>query len=162
MRPDREIDRAQQPLGPTSLVRITCTGSRESSHVGLFGLFSLGLLGIGTCGSDQGAQNLIGSPFLSGRGRQSTTPTPLPRSSASSVSIDDLDGGVGAANRLPRPLHRGRRSPLWVPTTSVEGSGSPISDPDPSFPFDFLYRTKMKQNEKLMIGMIKEKDLELK
>ncbi|PKI44984.1 hypothetical protein CRG98_034623 [Punica granatum] len=52
--------------------------------------------------------------------------------------------GVGVANRRPRPLHRDRRRPLWVPTTSVEGLWSLIGDTDPYFPFDFLYRTKMK------------------
>ncbi|PKI55605.1 hypothetical protein CRG98_023998 [Punica granatum] len=65
------------------------------------------------------------SPWsIRGWGRQSVTPTPPPRSSASFVGTDDLGGGVGVrvADWRPRPL------------------------PDPLFPFDFFYRTKMKQN----------------
>ncbi|OWM79638.1 hypothetical protein CDL15_Pgr023050 [Punica granatum] len=92
-----------------------------------------------------------------GWGSQSATPTPPPRSRASSVGANDLGGGIGvvdwrprtpnrlgtsdlspvdsgfgASNRQPRLLHRGRRRPLWASATSVEGSGLPIGGPDPS------------------------------
>ncbi|PKI43903.1 hypothetical protein CRG98_035737 [Punica granatum] len=40
-------------------------------------------------------------------------------------------GGVGATNRQPRPLHRGRRRPQRTPMTSVEESGSPIGGLEP-------------------------------
>ncbi|PKI76131.1 hypothetical protein CRG98_003492 [Punica granatum] len=43
----------------------------------------------------------------------------------------DSKGGVEAANLRPRPLHRGCRYPQKTPTTSVEGSGSPIGGPNP-------------------------------
>ncbi|PKI36965.1 hypothetical protein CRG98_042666 [Punica granatum] len=43
----------------------------------------------------------------------------------------EMEWGVGAANRQPRPLHRGRRYPQKTPEISVEGSGSPIGGPDP-------------------------------
>ncbi|PKI45069.1 hypothetical protein CRG98_034531 [Punica granatum] len=46
--------------------------------------------------------------------------------------------GVEAANRRPRPLHHGHRSPLWVPAPSVEGSGSPIGGLDP-LPLRFFF-----------------------
>ncbi|PKH69362.1 hypothetical protein CRG98_050143 [Punica granatum] len=90
-------------------------------------------------------------------------PTPPPRSSVPTEDVNDLDGEVGAANgdphpesiedsesevpgrfgvraahRRPRPLHRGRRYPGRMPATSVEGSGSPIGGPNPSFHFDFF------------------------
>ncbi|PKI66288.1 hypothetical protein CRG98_013314 [Punica granatum] len=48
---------------------------------------------------------------------QSATPTPPSRSPIPTGDADDLGGGVG----------------------------SPIGGPDPSFPFDFLLRTKMKK-----------------
>ncbi|PKI58947.1 hypothetical protein CRG98_020693, partial [Punica granatum] len=38
---------------------------------------------------------------------------------------------VGAANRLPRPLHRGRRYSQRIPVTSVERSGSLIGGFNP-------------------------------
>ncbi|PKI55739.1 hypothetical protein CRG98_023871 [Punica granatum] len=38
-------------------------------------------------------------------------------------------GWVEAANRRPRPLNQGRWYPRRTPTTSVEGSGSPIGGP---------------------------------
>ncbi|PKI57693.1 hypothetical protein CRG98_021905, partial [Punica granatum] len=57
--------------------------------------------------------------------------------------IDDPDPSIEIAG-----THGGRRRPQWrgwgSPATSMEGSGLPIGGPDPSFPFDFLYRIKMK------------------
>ncbi|PKI79491.1 hypothetical protein CRG98_000122 [Punica granatum] len=78
----------------------------------------------------------------SGLGRQSAIPTPPPRSPASSVGASDLGGRVDVADWQPRPLHQGHWRPPWVPTTSVEGSRSPIGDLDPSFFFDFLLGLK--------------------
>ncbi|PKI77030.1 hypothetical protein CRG98_002533 [Punica granatum] len=70
-----------------------------------------------------------------GRDCQSATPAcKLNRNS-------DLEYLVNSA----RPLYQGRRYPWRMPATSVEGSGPPIGDPDPSFPFDFLSRIKMKK-----------------
>ncbi|PKI34449.1 hypothetical protein CRG98_045159 [Punica granatum] len=65
-----------------------------------------------------------------GRGRQSATPTPSPRSPVPTEDADDLGRsirdlveGVGVADWLPRSL----------------------------LPFRFSFRTKMKQNEKFRI-----------
>ncbi|PKI61613.1 hypothetical protein CRG98_017988 [Punica granatum] len=44
---------------------------------------------------------------------------------------------VKAANCRPRPIHRERRRPLWVPTPSVERSGLPINGPDLESTGDF-------------------------
>ncbi|PKI46945.1 hypothetical protein CRG98_032644 [Punica granatum] len=52
---------------------------------------------------------------MKGRGRQSATPTPPPRSPVPTNDVGDLGGGG-----------RGHRYPWRTPTTSVEGSGSPI------------------------------------
>ncbi|PKI65276.1 hypothetical protein CRG98_014314 [Punica granatum] len=62
---------------------------------------------------------------------------------ANSESTDDSElevpgrFEVGAANRRPRPIHRGRRYPRRTPTTLVEGSGSPIGGPNPESIEDF-------------------------
>ncbi|PKI58359.1 hypothetical protein CRG98_021234 [Punica granatum] len=81
-------------------------------------------------------------------------PTPPPRLPASSVGTGDLDRGIGiadrgpnpridrglrvevpidswagAANRGPRPFHRGHRRPSWVPAASVEGLGRRLAAP---------------------------------
>ncbi|PKI64923.1 hypothetical protein CRG98_014665 [Punica granatum] len=61
------------------------------------------------------------------RGSQLATPNPPSRESVPTKDVGALGGGVGVADWLPRPL------PLSI----------------------FLYRTKMKQNGKLMIDMIK-------
>ncbi|PKI62258.1 hypothetical protein CRG98_017338 [Punica granatum] len=61
--------------------------------------------------------------LIRGRGRQSATLTPPPRSLASSVGVGALGGGFGVADWQPRPL-----------SLSI-----------------FHYRTKMKQNRKLTI-----------
>ncbi|PKI71879.1 hypothetical protein CRG98_007738 [Punica granatum] len=42
-----------------------------------------------------------------------------------------INSWAGVANQPPRPLHRGRQCPPWISATSVEGSGSPISGPNP-------------------------------
>ncbi|PKH62878.1 hypothetical protein CRG98_050265 [Punica granatum] len=97
-----------------------------------------------------GSANRRPRPFHGGRRRPPWVSATSAEGSGSPVgdhnpeSTGDLRLGVlsrfwvGAANRRPRPLHRGCQHPLWVPATLVEGSGSPIGGPDPSFPFDFL------------------------
>ncbi|PKI47349.1 hypothetical protein CRG98_032274 [Punica granatum] len=77
--------------------------------------------------------------------------TPTPESTGDFELEFSIDSWAGAANRRPRPLHRGHRRPPWVPTTLVESRSSRsicelgllIGDPDPSteaasteFPFD--------------------------
>ncbi|PKI72446.1 hypothetical protein CRG98_007192 [Punica granatum] len=47
------------------------------------------------------------------------------------IPSDPRGGGVGATNRQPRPLHRGRRHPQRTPPTSVEELGLPIGSPEP-------------------------------
>ncbi|PKI33760.1 hypothetical protein CRG98_045849 [Punica granatum] len=59
------------------------------------------------------------------------TPSPPPRLSVPTKDAGDLSGGVGIADWRPQPLHRGCRYPRRTPTTSVDGSGSPIGAPNP-------------------------------
>ncbi|PKI62900.1 hypothetical protein CRG98_016737 [Punica granatum] len=64
------------------------------------------------------------------QGHQSETPTPPPRSSASSVGADDLGGGIGVANWRPKPqIDQGQvggpRS-IW---DSARQSATPIPPP---------------------------------
>ncbi|PKI51448.1 hypothetical protein CRG98_028159 [Punica granatum] len=67
---------------------------------------------------------------MRGRGRQSATLTPPPRSWTFSVGTGDLGGGVGVVGWRPQPLNR--------PGTSSRSSrltlrlGPPIGDPNPS------------------------------
>ncbi|PKI75251.1 hypothetical protein CRG98_004291 [Punica granatum] len=87
-------------------------------------------------------------PRWRGRGGRLAAPTPdqprtpsrrFPVDSGLGPPIDDLDPsteivgplrfGVGAANRRPRPLHRGRRYPRRTSVTSTERLGSLIGGP---------------------------------
>ncbi|PKI63793.1 hypothetical protein CRG98_015777 [Punica granatum] len=117
---------------------------------------------------DRGFQ-VKGPRLIQDRGHQSVTPTPPPRSPASSVGIGDLGGGVGVVDWRPQsqidrgPLTwnprsiRGQGLQSATPTppprsrassvgTSDLGGGVGVSDwqPQPLFPSRFSFRTKIK------------------
>ncbi|PKI37763.1 hypothetical protein CRG98_041844 [Punica granatum] len=83
-----------------------------------------------------------------GKGRLET---PIGRPNLESIedSESEVPGRfeIGAANRQPRPLHRGRRYPRRTPATSVEGSGSLIGGPNPKstgdLRFEVLSRSRL-------------------
>ncbi|PKI67299.1 hypothetical protein CRG98_012316 [Punica granatum] len=72
-----------------------------------------------------------------GRGRRLAAPNPQSIRD-SPVRVPDRLANWSRPSAISTP-------PPRTPATSVEGSRLPMGSPDPSFPFDFLLRTKMKK-----------------